>query len=575
MSMTAETVKDNQINSAIKVVIWDLDETFWSGTLSEGAVSVLESRKQRVIALNHRGIMNSICSKNDHEQVRKELDKLGLWEQFVFVSAQWAPKGQQVSALLKQMKLRPENTLFVDDNAMNRHEVAFCNPGINIMAPEFWDRVSIEDWGKDDSSLSRLKSYRLLESRNESAAAFAGSNESFLRQSGIRATLTPLSHAAPEIDRLVELINRSNQLNFTKKRFPYGPAQLLFSLKTSGAKAFSLNVVDRYGDYGVCGFASVSKDSVLEHFLFSCRLLDMGIERALYQKLLELFPKLKPPFNGHESLALDASWVSITVGPAPEERASGNSNEAKTKVLTAMGCIGHALEPFLGPEFCVTCSPELLSARIIGDEYKEIFKGEFDFIIIHAYNEALFPVANLGITQLSVPLMLNARVLKEFPKLKKTVESQIYGTEAFDFFGRELVGGTVKIRLFYWLTQLSWVAKQTSVITKSRVEADLCQFLECLPHHVKVVVLKAPADEAVFAEGLWQLLDEKALSHLEAVNQAVESVAESVPNLLPFDIDSLTINLESIGGQFGHYSHKTNWDIGRHLRQFLLQHSVT
>jgi predicted enzyme involved in methoxymalonyl-ACP biosynthesis len=57
----------------IKLIIWDLDDTFWKGTLSEGDIQLIDENIYIIKALLDRGIMNSICSKNDFECVRKIL----------------------------------------------------------------------------------------------------------------------------------------------------------------------------------------------------------------------------------------------------------------------------------------------------------------------------------------------------------------------------------------------------------------------------------------------------------------------------------------------------------------------
>ena len=49
----------------IKLVVWDLDETFWTGTLSEGGARIPEDNVQLVKDLTDCGIINSICSKNE------------------------------------------------------------------------------------------------------------------------------------------------------------------------------------------------------------------------------------------------------------------------------------------------------------------------------------------------------------------------------------------------------------------------------------------------------------------------------------------------------------------------------
>ena len=52
------------LTNPIKIVIWDLDETFWKGTLSEGAIDAVPLNSKTVQELSRRGIINSIASKN-------------------------------------------------------------------------------------------------------------------------------------------------------------------------------------------------------------------------------------------------------------------------------------------------------------------------------------------------------------------------------------------------------------------------------------------------------------------------------------------------------------------------------
>ena len=79
----------------IKLVIWDLDDTFWSGTLSEGGITLINKNVELAQKLIDKGIMNSICSKNTFEEVKKELDKYQLWDLFVFPSIDWTAKAPE------------------------------------------------------------------------------------------------------------------------------------------------------------------------------------------------------------------------------------------------------------------------------------------------------------------------------------------------------------------------------------------------------------------------------------------------------------------------------------------------
>ncbi len=87
----------------IKLVIWDLDETFWKGTLSEGeGIIPIEENITIVRNLCSRGIMNSIVSKNNFEDARSKLIELGIWEYFIFPVIDWKPKGLAIKQLIKQ-----------------------------------------------------------------------------------------------------------------------------------------------------------------------------------------------------------------------------------------------------------------------------------------------------------------------------------------------------------------------------------------------------------------------------------------------------------------------------------------
>lgn len=86
-----------------KLIIWDLDDTFWKGTLSEGGVEFLPEMINFIEELTLKGIMNSICSKNDFESVKNEFINKGfkrVWDLFVFPSINWLPKGERVKILL-------------------------------------------------------------------------------------------------------------------------------------------------------------------------------------------------------------------------------------------------------------------------------------------------------------------------------------------------------------------------------------------------------------------------------------------------------------------------------------------
>jgi FkbH-like protein len=324
---------------AVRLVIWDLDETFWKGTLTEGGYTYNQANHDLVIELARRGIMSSICSKNDLEPVKKILEERGIWDYFIFPSINWEPKGVRIQALIENIQLRPETVMFIDDNPMNLNEALHFTPALQTVPHTFVPEILTSPLfkGKDDSKLSRLNQYKLMEKRKAEEAvameATGGSNVEFLRGSNIRVRIE--RDIEKHIDRAVELVNRTNQLNFTKLRLPEDPAEarraLLEQMGHHLAQAGLIEVYDNYGNYGYCGFYLTrmrGEETRLMHFCFSCRILNMGVEAWLYQSLgrpaLDVRghvlsdPLTAPPVDWITAAGADKQSVAAEAASAPQ-----------------------------------------------------------------------------------------------------------------------------------------------------------------------------------------------------------------------------------------------------------------
>ncbi len=271
----------------VKLIVWDLDDTFWKGTLSEGGATAIEANIQLVKDSTDAGIINSICSKNEPEPTIAHLKELGIREHFVFVSINWDNKGARLAHMIDSMALRPQNVLFLDDNVHNLQEAKHHLPLLQIAEPNVIPELiaQVAELPKKDTAHKRLKQYKVLEKKAEAAKTF-DSNEQFLYSSNIRVTMH--SDCKNQIERLHDLILRSNQLNFTKKRISEEELRALIADKdvTCGY----VSVTDNYGDYGIVGFYSI-RNGEAEHFVFSCRTMGQMIEQWVYAQLG--FPKLE------------------------------------------------------------------------------------------------------------------------------------------------------------------------------------------------------------------------------------------------------------------------------------------
>ena len=311
------------ITSEVKLVVWDLDDTFWHGTLSEEAITPIAANAELVRLLAARGIISSICSKNERDAVEIQLRHLEMWDYFVLPSVSFAAKGRAIAELVAALQLRAENVVFIDDNPSVRAEAAHGCPGLQCLASpadlrRFLDGPYLA--GKPDPELTRLAQYRALAHRFDHRQSHAAGNADFLRQSGIRIEI---DYAAEDhLDRVIELINRANQLNYTKRRLPDAAARAEFveELGRFGFKAGVVRASDRYGDYGVVGFfmtLATLREYRLEHFVFSCRIMNMGIEQYVYEYLNKPSIEIATPVAYDLAAYPQVDWIDFGSADQP------------------------------------------------------------------------------------------------------------------------------------------------------------------------------------------------------------------------------------------------------------------
>ena len=318
----------------IRLIIWDLDETFWDGTLTEGGIRYREDHHQLVIDLAKRGIMSAICSKNECVLIEEELLARGLWDFFIFPSIDWTPKGPRIAAMLKQIGLRAPSALFLDDNPMNLAQAAYANPGLNVGLPPLIDRLkdAPQIQGKPDPDLTRLAQYKVKERKAAAVEVVGGDTIAFLRHSNVRVIIEYDVEAY--LDRAIELINRTNQLNFTKLRLPddidVARVELLALLSLNTTDAGLIRVRDEFGDYGFVGFYLTERlrnVRSLKHFCFSCRTLNMFIEHWVFDHLG------RPPMTVAGEVLSDVQGKPVRVDWITAATAAELDADAATPIL--------------------------------------------------------------------------------------------------------------------------------------------------------------------------------------------------------------------------------------------------
>lgn len=336
----------------VRLVIWDLDETFWLGTLTEGGIKeYVQNNHDIVIELANRGIMSSVCSKNDWGTVQPILQEKGILDYIVFPSVSWEPKGIRIAGIIEAMGLRPATVLFIDDNPNNLAEAKSIIPNLQVSDESIIPSILSNSLfkGKDDKALSRLQQYKLLEQKKRDESQAADNANEFLKSCDIRVVVD--YDIEGNVDRVVELINRTNQLNYTKKRLPEDIVEarriILNEVGHYQRQAGLIRVVDKYGDYGFVGFflkQTTITDSWLLHYCWSCRTLGMFVEAWFYDYLGRPRLKVEGEVLTNLSEPRDIDWIRLS---DDSEEGADRDQKSIPEVRMVGGCevnaIGHYL----------------------------------------------------------------------------------------------------------------------------------------------------------------------------------------------------------------------------------------
>ncbi len=120
----------------VKCVVWDLDNTMWEGVLVEDGLDRLRLKPDvsKVIqALDQRGILLSIASKNNAEDALQAVKKFGLDQYFLCPQISWGPKSQGLKTIAQQLNIGMDSILFVDDSEFELGEVQAVCPEVRVL----------------------------------------------------------------------------------------------------------------------------------------------------------------------------------------------------------------------------------------------------------------------------------------------------------------------------------------------------------------------------------------------------------------------------------------------------------
>ncbi|HHK5566508.1 TPA: HAD-IIIC family phosphatase [Bacillus thuringiensis] len=275
----------------IKCVVWDLDYTIWDGILIEDKEVTLKENVVEVIkALDERGVLQSISSKNDYTLAMDKLKEFNLDSYFLYPQINWNPKSNGIINIAQSINIGIDTLAFIDDQQFELDEVQFVNPDVRCINVENVDTILEMEEYKPDFITTDSKNRRLLyitdSKRKEVEDNFIGTKEEFLASLDMRFIISKVEK--DDLKRAEELTVRTNQLNATGYTYSYEELDKLS--KSEDYMVLISELKDKYGDYGKIGLTLVEKKKdiwTLKLLLMSCRVMSRGVGSVMLNYLIK------------------------------------------------------------------------------------------------------------------------------------------------------------------------------------------------------------------------------------------------------------------------------------------------
>ena len=297
---------------SLKAVIIDLDNTFYDGILGEDGIDGIKPRyefSKKLKKLKEQGIMLGISSKNEERDVRELFDKrrdLGLkLEDFAAYSINWDSKAEGIIKIINKMNIGFDSVLFVDDNIGEIEWVKSQIPGIKTLTASDVNIVNSIDLYPGLYKSSALKEDAIrtkdIKANELRENLFNKDEDEYFKQLQMEITysINPLNKK----ERIVELVNKTNQFIFSYKRYSNETISEYFS--DSHKAVMTIELQDKLSDSGVIGIITATNENntlKIDEICVSCRALGRHIEDYM---LNTAFVILKNHLNCSDTIKFD------------------------------------------------------------------------------------------------------------------------------------------------------------------------------------------------------------------------------------------------------------------------------
>ncbi|MFJ7699424.1 HAD-IIIC family phosphatase [Lysinibacillus fusiformis] len=290
-----------------KALAIDLDNTLWGGVIGDDGIEGIELGVETAKGMAYTdiqkylknisklGIALNICSKNDETIAKTGFNhssSILKLNDFITFKANWNNKDLNIKEIAEELNIFTDSIVFLDDNPVERELVKNNLP--EVAAPKLTlehEYIKIIDqsgffepttFTEDDKNRNEyFKSNQL----RKSAINNVNNYEEYLKSLQMICEIQQINEE--NLQRVVQLINKTNQFNLTTKRYTLEDIKQFLTIDHNLSLCFKLK--DKFGDNGIVSvlMASVFEETLdIKLWVMSCRVFKRDLEKAIFDEII-------------------------------------------------------------------------------------------------------------------------------------------------------------------------------------------------------------------------------------------------------------------------------------------------
>ncbi len=276
-----------------KAICIDFDNTLWNGVMGDGEVEQYRYRQELLKTLKNQGIILIAVSKNSMENIRWN-EMLLQQNDFALLKINWNLKVQSINEAADELNLGIDSFIFIDDNPVELElatRKTSCLICLDATQEQSWDDLlfllDMPVTKDTKESGARTDMYQSQAKRNSIMKKELDYPE-MMKSLGLKSNFREAAES--DLERVVELLARTNQFNTTTIR--YKKARLQEFRKSNNYHIFVSELEDKFGKLGiVCAtiIEIIDAELVFDSFIMSCRAMGFSLENKMIRDIVNRF----------------------------------------------------------------------------------------------------------------------------------------------------------------------------------------------------------------------------------------------------------------------------------------------